>query len=321
MENESISPKTERILETYTELLNGHTIKTRDIVQKYKVALRTAQRDLRDIKLYIKNLDETENTTRNMLYNKQKKGYYLEQHTNILTNSEILAICKILLDSRAFSKEQMKKILHTIIECSSEEKELIQQLILNEEFHYKGTYHKYEYIQKMWEIGKAIQQNKYIEVEYQKLTNNNDIVKRKLKPIAILFSEYYFYVLALIEDKNIHQSIENFDELSPTVYRIDRIAKLKVLNQKFYLSYGTRENDTRINEGEFRKRVLFMRGGALRKVKFVYSGYDINGVLDKLPTAEILSEENNTYYIKAEVFGDGIDMWFRIHEKDVKEII
>ena len=54
-----------------------------------------------------------------------------------------------------------------------------------------------------------------------------------------------------------------------------------------------------------------MYGGKLRKVKFKYSGISIEAILDKLPTAKILSEENGQYIISAEVFGDGIDMWIR----------
>ena len=60
-----------------------------------------------------------------------------------------------------------------------------------------------------------------------------------------------------------------------------------------------------------------MMGGKLRRVKFKYSGYSIEAVLDKLPTAEIITEEphedgkRTIYTVVAEVFGDGIDMWCR----------
>ena len=66
-----------------------------------------------------------------------------------------------------------------------------------------------------------------------------------------------------------------------------------------------------------------MRGGKLRRVKFKYSGYSIEAVLDKLPTAEIIAEEphedgkRTIYTVTAEVFGDGIDMWFRSQGKDL----
>ena len=54
-----------------------------------------------------------------------------------------------------------------------------------------------------------------------------------------------------------------------------------------------------------------MYGGKLQKVKFQYSGYDIDAVLDRLPTAEVLSEEDGVYTVEAEVFGQGIAMWLR----------
>jgi len=54
-----------------------------------------------------------------------------------------------------------------------------------------------------------------------------------------------------------------------------------------------------------------MYGGKLRNVKFKYTGDDIDAILDRLPTAQILEEEKGYYIVKAEVFGKGIDMWLR----------
>ena len=56
---------------------------------------------------------------------------------------------------------------------------------------------------------------------------------------------------------------------------------------------------------------LLKYGGKLQKVKFRYLGLDIDDVLDKLPIAQVLSEENWVYIVSAEVFGNGIDMWIR----------
>lgn len=63
-----------------------------------------------------------------------------------------------------------------------------------------------------------------------------------------------------------------------------------------------------------------MYGGKLRKVKFQYSGFSVEAVLDRLPTAQIISEEDGVYTITAEVFGDGIDMWLRSQGDYVKTI-
>ena len=63
-----------------------------------------------------------------------------------------------------------------------------------------------------------------------------------------------------------------------------------------------------------------MYGGKLQKVKFRYSGYDIDAVLDRLPTAKVLSEEDGVYTVEAEVFGQGIDMWMRSQGSFVERI-
>lgn len=67
----------------------------------------------------------------------------------------------------------------------------------------------------------------------------------------------------------------------------------------------------RFQEGEFRKRVQFMYGGRLQKIRFQYTGPSIEAVLDRLPTAEIEQKTADGWIIKAEVFGKGIDMWLR----------
>ena len=124
--------------------------------------------------------------------------------------------------------------------------------------------------------------------------------------MAIMFSEYYFYLTAFIEDEAVRKDFDVINDSFPTIYRIDRIKKLRVLEERFHIPYTDR-----FEEGEFRKRIQFMLGGKLQKVKFIYSGIDIDAILDRLPTAKILSEEDGKYVVEAEVFGKGIDMWLR----------
>ena len=120
---------------------------------------------------------------------------------------------------------------------------------------------------------------------------------------------------AFIQDEAVRKDFDVINDSFPTIYRIDRIKKLRVLDERFHIPYTDR-----FEEGEFRKRIQFMLGGKLQKVKFVYSGIDIDAILDRLPTAKILSEEDGKYVVEAEVFGKGIDMWLRSQGKDVKLI-
>ena len=72
----------------------------------------------------------------------------------------------------------------------------------------------------------------------------------------------------------------------PTIFRIDRIADFTPTGEKFSIPYRDKFSD-----GEFRKRVQFMYAGKLRCVTFTYSGASIEAILDRLPTAKILSEK------------------------------
>ena len=101
----------------------------------------------------------------------------------------------------------------------------------------------------------------------------------------------------------------------PTIYRIDRIAEFEVLDEHFHVPYADR-----FQEGEFRKRIQFMFGGELRTIKFKYKGLSIESVLDRFPTAEVIDRGDTGWTIKAEVYGDGVDIWLR-GQGDIIEVL
>lgn len=281
--------------------------KTEEAVN-FGVNERTIQRDIDDIRNHLEQDITTQGVMTEIIYDRTKKGYRLNKIYNIqLTNEEILAISKILLDSRALKKDEMMSILQRLIDCCvpQNNRKLVKSLISNESFHYIELQHKQSFLANMWEIGQAIQSHQYIEIEYQGVRGST-VKKRKLKPLAIMFSEYYFYLTAFIEDEKVRKNFSVLDDAFPTIYRIDRIQSLRTLDEKYNIPYANR-----FEEGEFRKRIQFMYGGKLKKVTFEYSGYSVEAVLDRLPTAKIVKEDNGKYIIQAEVFGDGIDMWLR----------
>ena len=309
--------KIERILGIYTKLLSGNIVNKLKEAQEYGVNERTIQRDIEDIRCYMETEAERTGCINSVVYDRVKKGYRLEQIYKMkLTNSEVLAVCKILLDSRAFTKKEMTDMLDKLVACCvpKENQKMVTDLISNEEFHYVEPRHRTQFIDTMWDIGQAIRESRYIEIQYFRIKDKS-IVTRKVKPAAIMFSEYYFYLTAFIDDEEVRKDFDVINDAFPTIYRIDRIRKLKVLDERFHIPYGSR-----FEEGEFRKRVQFMYGGKLQKVKFKYSGNDVDSVLDRLPTAEIVGEDDGIYTISAEVFGKGIDMWLRSQGNKVKVV-
>ena len=309
--------KTERVLAIYTKLMRGDIINKAYEAKEYGVDERSIQRDINAIRNFLDLNIERTGVMNSVIYDRAQKGYRMEQIYKMkLTNSEILAICKILLDSRAFTKKEMEEMLRKLIECCvpPDNQRLVADLIKNEEFHYIEPRHKTVFIDKMWDLGQAIQQCRYIEIEYLR-TKDKAIVKRKVKPVAIMFSEYYFYLTAFIDDNKLREHFDVINDSFPTIYRIDRIKSMKILDERFHIPYSSR-----FEEGEFRKRIQFMYGGKLQKIKFRYSGSSVEAVLDRLPTAQILDETDGVYTISAEVFGKGIDMWLR-SQGDAVEVV
>lgn len=309
------SDKIARILGIYTKLMNGGIVNKAEEARQYGVNERSIQRDIDDIREYFENETADIGFINSVTYDRSAKGYRLEQlYKTRLSNSEILAVCKILLDSRAFTKKEMLLLLDKLVECCVPQtnQKAVMDLISNEEFHYVEPRHHTVFIDKLWTLGQAIRASQYIEIDYMR-TKDKKIVRRKLKPVAILFSEYYFYLTAFIDDKEVQENFDVLNDAFPTIYRLDRIKKLKLLDEKFHIPYSSR-----FEEGEFRKRIQFMYGGKLQKVKFEYSGTDVDAVLDRLPTARIIKEEDGRYVIEAEVFGKGIEMWLRSQGENVK---
>ena len=112
-----------------------------------------------------------------------------------------------------------------------------------------------------------------------------------------MFSDFYFYLIAWIADNS---------KTDYTVFRVDRITDIESKNERFDIPYSSR-----FNEAEFRKRVQFMYPGKLRTIRFRFKGPSLEAILDRLPTAKIESEDSSGVIVRAEVYGNGADMWLK----------
>ena len=279
-----------RVLQIYSKLSDGYVVNKSEEAERYGVNERSIQRDIDHIRNFLDEDSERTGIVNSIIYDRIAKGYRLETIYRMrLQNSEVLALCKILLDSRAFTKNEMVDMLDKIITCCVPKinQQRVKDLISNEEFHYVEPRHKTKFIDTMWDIGQAISESRYIEIDYYR-TKDKKTVHRRLQPVALMFSEYYFYLTAFIEDEEVKKDFDVLNDSFPTIYRVDRIKSLKVLDDRFHIPYSSR-----FEEGEFRKRIQFMYGGKNRRVKFRYSGSDVDAILDRLPTAKILECEDD----------------------------
>ena len=302
--------KSARLLTIYSRLVGGETLSRTELARDYNVSTRSIQRDVEALRCFIAE----QGLAQEIVYGKKFGGYRLMfSEPRGLTNDEILAVCKILLESRSLRRDEMMPILDKLIDCAVPEdsKKAVKKLIGNEAHHYIGPHHGKRILRSLWQIGQAVQEQRVVEIEYERMKEPSS-VKRRVLPVGLMFSEYYFYLTAFLEDKS---GFDTPDDLFPTIYRIDRIRDLTVLDERFHVPYSDR-----FEEGEFRKRVQFMYGGKLQRLRFRYSGSSLEAVLDRLPTARVLSEDDEGWTIEAEVFGKGIDMWLRQQGEDVSGI-
>lgn len=311
----SAEDKAERILSIYSRLKQGKVINKEEESRIYGVAPRTIKRDIESINCFLQNQQVDTGEIQDVVFDKRVGGYILQtKQNNQLRGKEILTVGKVLLESRALMKNELFPIIHKLTElCSSEaEKKMVKDLLNNEKFHYTELQHGKNLLDIVWDLEYAVKKQQYVEIEYRKQTG--ETVLRKVKPVGIMFSEFYFYLTAFMEEEE-KKNFKNPEDTFPTIYRIDRIENFKVLEEHFRVPYAER-----FEEGEFRKRVQFMYGGRLKRVRFKYKGSSVEAVLDRLPTAEILKKEKDGILMQAEVFGDGIEMWIQSQGEQIAEV-
>lgn len=138
--DKSSDAKSERILSIYSRLRQGKVIYKAEESLHFDVAQRTIQRDIADIQCFLNNKNSETGEIQEIVFDRQSGGYRLETKLqNCLTGSELLAVCKVLLESRSLVKEEMFPIINKLINTCSDEKQkkLVKEYIGNEMHHVK----------------------------------------------------------------------------------------------------------------------------------------------------------------------------------------
>lgn len=307
--------KSNRVLELYRTFLQGKVINKEEAAKHYGVNVRSIQRDIDTIRDFLSDEAAERGILQSIEYDAKKKGYRLEkQEVDSLSVGELLAICKILIESKALSKEKLSSLLERMLTLcvSSKERDQIEWYISNEIFNYINPAHVSPSMDYLSAIAEAIKEQRVLEITYARL-KERETVKRKVLPVGILFSEYYFYMMAVIMSPDTRKNFEVPDDPYPTIYRLDRIQSLKATEEKVAVDYKDR-----FKEGEYKNRIQYMYGGKPQKVKFRYSGLSIEAVKDKLPVSEVVDEGRGKYIFEVDAFGKGILMWLLSQGGDVE---
>ena len=266
--------KTDRILEIFYRAMKGEALSATSLADEYKVSTRSISRDLTGLKMFMADHRDAMGNAE-LVYTSSDHCYRL-QMDNFITNKELLAITKILIGvTSAGDKKSLEKLIR---------KELLQYSTIK--FDCRSL------LDNLWLLSECIDIRQPITVTYYRMDRKE--VKHRLLPVAILFTEYYFYLLAYKDG-----AVKN--AATPYYFRIDRITKITRHRTTFTLSPAQD-----FDEGLLRRRSQFMWPGKLRHIRFEFSGPSAQAILDRLPTARIIDVKGKTYTMEAEVYGDGM---------------
>ena len=278
--------KEERLLKIFYVLLRGEEVRISDLANQYNVSTRTISRDLELIKCILADNRELFGNAE-IIYDKSKRAYCLITDV-ILKANELLAVVEIMIGSRGLEKSELVNIVDKLQkQVSCNDKKKLSKLMQKELFAYKEIKHdEKNLIENLWKLSNIIEEKNIITITYFKM--NREKVKRRIYPEAIMFSEYYFYLIA-----------HDAESGRVKYFRVDRIVDMLVHRQKYELAQIT-------DEGKLRNEIQYMWPGKRQRIKFEFTGPSVQAVLDKIPKAEIVESKDGKYTIEAEVQGDGI---------------
>jgi len=296
--------KKNRILDIFYRAMRGEKIKVSALAGEYEVSEKSISRDIAEIKNFLADSPEQFSGVE-FLYDYAEKAYKLEMD-HFLLSKELFSVVKMLIGCRGYGKEELLELVEKLRQfTTAEDRLLLNRLIQNELYHYQEVRHDCaSVIDNLWKLTNCINEQREITIRYFKM--NRQQVERRIQPVAVMFSEYYYYLIAFRTD---------LEEKLPLYFRVDRIVQIVEHRTTFM-----KENWHRFNEGELRKQIQFMQPGELRNIRFEFSGPSVQAILDKIPTAKVVGKNGRAKIIEAETYGKGINMFLLSQGHHVKAL-
>lgn len=293
-----------RMLEIFFRAMKGEDISVKNLASQYKVSEKSISRDISEIKNFLSECRDIVGNTE-LKYSANTKSYHLEFDIFLL-NKELVSFIKVLIGCRAFNKKEIKEIVTKLEKYTSKhDQNLLDKIITRELYHYQEVGHECDsVIENVWTLTRCIDERTEITITYYKVSY--ELEHRRLMPMAITFSEYYFYLIACPCDVK---------DWEPLYFRVDRITHI-VEHRKHFEIPASHEPD----EETLRNKIWLMTTGEYRKIGFEYTGNAVQAILDKFPMARIVSAEGDRVVVEAETFGTGVNMFLLSQGSRVKAL-
>ena len=280
------------------QLLDGQRLNKKDLESLYHVSPHTIQNDIAQIKQVLEEYmtqrydllaegkvpeDMLRNRYQVQLDKSSGLGEYfvrenitkLSSLRRLLSIDERAIIIKILLESRALSKDEMVTLVQRIVQLG-EASPYLEESIRNEVFLYQGVPNK-QMMEILGVIYHAIEQRLEISFDYTK-----NFVKHHFRkiPEQVYFQDLYFYMVS-----EHHTSQDDRDLSQLNKFRINNMENIQVHNKGRSLDLHNR-----FQAGELRNHSGMWGYFGKPITLSIEFYYDPVYVLDRFPGAKIISQ-------------------------------
>lgn len=283
--------KINRVLLLFHKLIKGEHIHKVDFAETHNVSERSVERDIEDIRIFLSEI----HATSKLVFDKPENVYYLSSYNNDKFNTiESIVLLKIILGTRALIKEEVEDVVKSLrLNLNPQDRKETLRSIQNEIDNYISPVHNKPLLVILNSLNKAIMDKMIIKIDYVK--DNGTVFARTLLPVAFIFSDAYFYLIAFIDGK---------DYRYPAFFRVDRIKNFSVMNKKI-----TDNLIKKYDTGKMRNYLKLMYAGELLTIKIKCHNSAVTTFQNTVPNHWLIQNEDNFKIFGATIFDKGFIRW------------
>lgn len=162
--------KNERCLAIFFRGIRGEKITISELANEFGVSTKSISRDISEIRCFLaENRELTGHAELN--YDRSAKCYTIHID-DFLRDSELLAVIKVLIGSRAFSKQELLEMIGKLRKfTSTNDRALLDSLIAKEKYHYCEVKHDCSegVVDLLWKLAGDIRSHTEITITYFKM--------------------------------------------------------------------------------------------------------------------------------------------------------
>lgn len=284
--------KINRMLLLFHKLIKGEHIHKADFARTHDVSERSVERDIEDIRIFLSEIHSNDK----LIFDKLENVYYLltTGNNDKLNNIESIVLLKIILGTRALVKKEVEFVIKSLrLNLTPQDRKEIIHSIQDEINNYISPVHNKPLLDMLNNLNKAIMNKMVIKIDYVK--DNGTEHERILMPVAFIFSDFYFYLIAFIEGKEYKY---------PAFFRVDRIKKFSVLNKKI-----AEDLSKKYDVGKMRYYLQLMYAGELLTIKVKCQNSLVTTFQNMVPDHWLIKDDGDFKIFGAKIFDKGFVHW------------